>query len=419
MSAFLTKDNLMAICTKLYDGKSADVEVITQWVAMTPDMNVKQLALSVMQDVAKDPQMSVLTLVQKNNAVVQIIENFMRSSMPVAEADDGIPEGLKAQKEAAMDEKDIQAKMQRLSDQDVRIALPAATVQSMPDKERVEEEYISLDGGDRDVAVQPLRFAFGTEIEPIRTVSEVKVWSVILPLTPKHASSMCQRVNVTHVWLWVDEISGSFSKNKEDVARRALCKLLIKGCHEPALGRGHMVLEPAMEEVRTFEPPLASLSSFTISLRRPDGALIESTRDDYNMVKVYQTSDAAANWIFEMDRLWEDDAFTKGDILRVVGASTGFRDLDEFLNRKEGHVVITQGYPVGSAFKTIVVRKPGAINQDTGEYEADVDLHEQLANAGNAIDAKVVNMSMQVSVSVSCKCNTTARHFDPSVHTSP
>jgi hypothetical protein len=61
------------------------------------------------------------------------------------------------------------------------------------------------------------------------------------------------------------------------------------------------------------------------------------------MVKVYQTSDAAANWIIEMDRLWEDDAFTKGDILKIQGVDTGFRELDDFLTRKEGHIVISQG----------------------------------------------------------------------------
>jgi hypothetical protein len=38
--------------------------------------------------------------------------------------------------------------------------------------------------------------------------------------------------------------------------------------------------------------------------------------------KRVQTSDAAANWIIEMNRLWEDDAFTKGDILKIQGMKT-------------------------------------------------------------------------------------------------
>jgi hypothetical protein len=43
-----------------------------------------------------------------------------------------------------------------------------------------------------------------------------------------------------------------------------------------------------MEEVRVFDPPLSSLSSLSISLRRPDGALMDNTRDDFHMVKVYK-----------------------------------------------------------------------------------------------------------------------------------
>jgi hypothetical protein len=35
---------------------------------------------------------------------------------------------------------------------------------------KVFEEYISLDGGERDTSLQPQRFSFSTDIEPLRTV---------------------------------------------------------------------------------------------------------------------------------------------------------------------------------------------------------------------------------------------------------
>jgi hypothetical protein len=69
-----------------------------------------------------------------------------------------------------------------------------------------------------------------------------------------------------------------------------------------------------------------------------------------------------------------------------------------------------------SSYKTVVIRKPGSINQSTGEYEGDINLHSQLDASGGSINGRVINMSTQVSISVSCKC-TTARHFDPSIHT--
>jgi hypothetical protein len=42
-----------------------------------------------------------------------------------------------------------------------------------------------------------------------------------------------------------------------------------------------------------------------------------------------------------------------------------FRELDDFLTRKEGHIVISQ-VPDRQCLQTVVVRKPGSINQGTG-----------------------------------------------------
>jgi hypothetical protein len=50
---------------------------------------------------------------------------------------------------------------------------------------------------------------------------------------------MYPRVNVSHVWLCIKEVSGSYSKNVADVARRrAFCKLVVKACHDPSPGEG-------------------------------------------------------------------------------------------------------------------------------------------------------------------------------------
>jgi hypothetical protein len=137
-----------------------------------------------------------------------------------------------------MNENDLNAQMHLMSTEDTTIHLPEPTLETLPDKNKIFEEYISLDGGDRDTSLQPLRFSFSTDIEPLRTVSEVKVWSVILPLNPKDASSACYRVNVTHVWLWVDEISGSFSKNRSDVAKDRFVSCSSKDVTNPNSGEG-------------------------------------------------------------------------------------------------------------------------------------------------------------------------------------
>jgi hypothetical protein len=81
-----------------------------------------------------------------------------------------------------MDMGDLQTQMHMMVKDDASILLSQPTLETLPDKHKVFEEYISLDGGERDTSLQPQRFSFSTDIEPLRTVSEVKVWSVILPL---------------------------------------------------------------------------------------------------------------------------------------------------------------------------------------------------------------------------------------------
>jgi hypothetical protein len=112
---------------------------------------------------------------------VAIAENYFKvlvsSSLnrpPVEENRIHTPE-LQPQQERPMNENDLNAQMHLMSTEDTTIHLPEPTLETLPDKNKIFEEYISLDGGDRDTSLQPLRFSFSTDIEPLRTVSEVKV----------------------------------------------------------------------------------------------------------------------------------------------------------------------------------------------------------------------------------------------------
>lgn len=222
------------------------------------------------------------------------------------------------------------------------------------------------------------------------------------------------RANVSHVWLWIDEVSGGYSKNVSDVARRAFCKLVVKACHDPSAGRGYLLYEPVMSDVKVFDPPLAALSTLTLSLRRPDGSLVDGSRDEFMLTNVHKNSDAAANWVLSMDRFWEDASFMEGDVLRLSEVDTGFVELNAFLNRSAGHVVLAVGYPVGTSFKSVVIRKPGEVDQATGIFEGDVTVHTQLQSV-NTVSGRIMNYSMQVSVSMSAVCEVDLRHSDPSV----
>jgi hypothetical protein len=123
----------------------------------------------------------------------------------------------------------------------------------------------------------------------------------------------CARVNVTHVWLWVDELTGEVSKNRADVAQRFAASYLRLGSHESA-SSGHMVLEPATEESvstlicrwrrcrrSTCPPPTRTARSLT-------------DPDDLRPHHVYQAIlDAAANLTWR----WKGHYCFYANILRI------------------------------------------------------------------------------------------------------
>jgi hypothetical protein len=160
-----------------------------------------------------------------------------------------------------------------------------------------------------------------------------------------------------------------------------------------------MVLEPAMEEVRVFDP-LSSLSSFGISLRLTRRCADGHTRrfqDDKRIKLLTQlqidnrNEPSVGRWRHER---WysQDTRYRK----------TYPENWLIFLHEKRRAYSDLTRISVGSAYKTVVIRKPGSINQSTGEYEGDINLHSQSDASGGSINGRVINMSTQVSISVSC-----------------
>lgn len=406
----MSKQNMVDVCATLYARLEEDPRL--KEAADRQEMQLKPLVYDIMEGISTDPEFSNADTAEKNRVVVMFgermyikhVESTLPPSDPPARA---LPAGLESVKEDTLDAAAIDERIQALADEVVH---PEAAV---PAPARSRTEYLSLDSGDRNHLLQPKRYEFSVKLDPLRSVSELRVWSVAAPLRPSDPAVMSVRANVSHVWLWVDEVSGGYSKNVADVARRAFCKLTLKACHDPTNGRGYLLFEPAMGDVKFFDPPLAALSTLTLSLRRPDGSLVDGSCDEFMLTNVHKNSDAAANWVLSMDRFWEDASFMEGDVLRLSDVDTGFVELNAFLNRPAGHVVLAVGYPVGTSFKSVVIRKPGQVDQATGIFEGDVTVHAQL-QASLPVSGHIMNLSMQVSISMSAKCEVDLRHADPS-----
>jgi hypothetical protein len=123
---------------------------------------------------------------------------------------------------------------------------------------------------------------------------------------------------------------GSFAKNRSDVAKRSCANFSSKDVTNQN-GRAHGS-GASYGRSSCFRPPLSSLSSFGISPLTT--VRWWTTRDDFRMIKRVSNFWRSCKLIIEMNRLWEDDAFTK--ISQDTRYKNVPRELTDFLTRKEG-----------------------------------------------------------------------------------
>jgi hypothetical protein len=297
-----------------------------------------------------------------------------------------------------------------------------------PPGTRVTQHRLSLDGADRGPS-DLMRSRYKTVFDVIKGAVSVRVDNVILPVRVRrrregevnHANQRddVARPNFGYVWLQFDEVSGPYTHNLEPHARASFCKLVTKGSYSPDGGRGHLLLEPAHPEALDLVSPIGALASLTTTLRSPDGGLLDFGEDAHRLTAVTIAPAAGNIWTFSMSPGWTDDAFSDGDVVRLRGAGSGRAELDAYINRREGHTVLSVDYEAGdaagglyTAFNVLGPRVPdgrggyvpdAAIGEQRREVEE--DRYQAAALAGIEVDAfgsgcLATNLSLQASVSV-------------------
>ena len=69
-----------------------------------------------------------------------------------------------------------------------------------------------------------------------------------------------------------------------EAIRDAFCKFVYQRHFKSANGRGYVVMQPMQDEIKEFHPtPLSSLNNLSLSIRRPNGTLVNDSRDDYRV----------------------------------------------------------------------------------------------------------------------------------------
>lgn len=396
--SFLTVDNMRVVI----DGMVSDIGP----VAAAP-FPLRRIAYDVMRGISEDPVYADSTLSQLNVAAVAAAVSVTR--MMAADRRGAV--GDTAQPPAGNSVLPL----------DPTVA-PVPMMEPDPPGTRVTQHRLSLDGADRGPS-DLMRSRYKTAFDVIKGAVSVRVDNVILPVRVRRrrANEVNQanqdndvaRPNFGYVWLQFDEVSGPYTHNLEPHARASFCKLVTKGSYTPDGGRGHLLLEPAHPEPLDLVSPIGALASLTTTLRSPDGGLLDFGEDAHRLTAVIDTGVAGNIWTFRMSPGWTDDAFSDGDVVRLRGADSKRGELDAYINRREGHIVlsIVNDNEVYTAFNVLGPRVPdgrggyvpdAAIGEQRREVE---DAQDAAALAGNELEAfgtgcLATNLSLQASVSV-------------------
>jgi hypothetical protein len=279
--------------------------------------------------------------------------------------------------------------------------------------------HVSVDGFDRDTDLYPGRFRFQYLCGDVRNVTKLKATYLNIPVD---AGDTTMKLGVPYVLVTFDEFSATFNDGSGNAVKRSFAKFVLHKINGFPGARSFARLLPQGGGDREFTPPIANMNRLTVSFSSPDGGLLSIAEDTHRIVNVFLNNDAMANWILRTAQVWRTD-FQPGDLVRITGANSASAKVNDFLNRPEGHPIIAVGELVDviGQFSSIVIARP--YKQDTATRRMVFDEDTQAAVRdlnppgadpyGNNVDgmnAKILNVSLQPSLSLEATCAPSVRH---------
>lgn len=280
--------------------------------------------------------------------------------------------------------------------------------------------HVSVDGFDRDADLYPGRFRFQYLCGDVRNVTKLKATFLNIPVD---AGDTTMKLGVPYVLVTFDEFSATFNDGSGNAVKRSFAKFVLDKINGFPGARSFARLLPQGGGEREFTPPIANMNRLTVSFTTPDGGLLSIAEDTHRIVNVFPNNDAMANWILRTAQVWRTD-FQPGDLIRISGANSTSATVNDFLNRPEGHTIVAVGELVDviGQFSSIVIARP--YKQDPVTRRMIFDEDAQAAVQGlnkpgadpyndllvDSMNAKVINVSLQPSLSLEATCAPSVRH---------
>lgn len=203
--------------------------------------------------------------------------------------------------------------------------------------------------------------------------------------------------NFPYVLVRVDELTDTFY-GTNDAIRQAFAVLTHSSSFDDVNGRRYAVLRPVPMDVHTYTPPLSGLSSLTLAMQMPSGALLNRSTDGLVVTSIVY-SNLRPSLLQVNTRYFDRNEFYIGDYVRFAGfaapADGGGGNAEAFVMRPEGHQVFDMSTPNADLyFNSFWIRAPGAFDAVVGAFVPDAGVLAALS-ACAGVGCQVLNLSLQ------------------------
>ena len=281
-------------------------------------------------------------------------------------------------------------------------------------QQRIVEKYINISSQDRSWYNNddPYRYSYKVDlINRHRNIRSIKVGKLIIPdeiiqLSGDYKENFNDsfQFDYQYLILKIDQFTDVYD-GSNTLMNDCFCKLIYHKSYRTQQGRGFVILKPEQDEQKIFYPvALSELSRLSIQILNPNGQLLNTTVDNYNISSVtFDTSNPACLTI-TLASYFDMNIFYLGDYVLIKQFDTGNTEINEFVNST--HVVVSMGTSNSNGFfNSFLIKNKGIFNSTLGSFSVDNNF-VSLINAYNAnntnqtMSGKVLNTSLQNSLSM-------------------
>lgn len=278
------------------------------------------------------------------------------------------------------------------------------TIIPRTEKKRIVDRYLMVNGFNRDFTLYKNRFEFQVNLNSndstFSDIRSIAATRLIIPreimeersITNIPNTNYNHKFGLRHQYLILQfEEFQSVYRSPSLPSSRAFTHFVYDNSHTTPFGRDYVTLCPVMNEEMRFDTNVyTQLSSMMLSIRQPNGALLNNSQDDYRLFKIDYDETNSKYLNIRLGRYFSKNEFFVGDVVRFTGyqaryyvgpdpddyfSPAGAAALEQFINREEGHNVLEVIDATASGYySSFYIQAPGSFDATTGLFAVDLDL---------------------------------------------